>query len=277
MRIRESDMRRVILVTGVSSGIGRCVAEHLGTNGQIVYGASRSKVESPHFRWIEMDITSEESVNEVIEQLIAEQGRLDVLINNAGNGIAGSIEETDIDDARAQFETNFFGTVRVTQAALTKMRAQHSGLILNISSLAGKISLPFQAFYSSSKFALEGFADALRHEVAPFNIRVVNILPGDFATNFTANRQVSPRSTNPQSPYSEQFSSMMQRVEFDELNGANPILIAKLAQKVISQRNPKGRYVTGSFAQKSSLILKSVLPEKMFEHTLRAYYGLKKF
>lgn len=275
--MREIEMRRVILVTGVSSGIGRCVAEHLGTNGHIVYGASRSKVESPHFHWIEMDVTSDESVNEAVEALVAEQGRLDVLINNAGNGIAGSVEETDIDDARAQFETNFFGAVRVTQAVLKKMRSQHSGLILNISSLAGKISLPFQAFYSSSKFALEGFADALRHEVAPFNIRVVNILPGDFATNFTANRQVSPRSINPKSPYNTQFNSMMQRIEFDELNGANPILIAKLAQKIINHRNPKGRYLAGSFGQKSSLILKSVLPDKLFEQTLRAYYGLKKF
>ncbi len=276
MRIRENNARRVILVTGVSSGIGRSVAEYLGNNGQTIYGASRSKVESPFFRWIEMDITSEVSVNETIDHIVSEHGHLDVLINNAGNGIAGSVEETSLDEAKAQFETNFFGTVRVTQVALRQMRGQKSGLVLNISSLAGKIGLPFQAFYSSSKFALEGFSESLRMEVSPFNIRVVNILPGDFATNFTANRQVNSRSKCPKSPYHPQFSSMMQRVEFDEINGSHPILIARLALKVINQRNPKGHYVAGSFTQKTSLFLKSVLPEKIFEHSLRAYYGMKK-
>ena len=275
MRKRERNKGRIVLVTGVSSGIGRSIAEYLGSNGEIVYGASRSKVESPLFRWVEMDVTSDESVRDVVERIVSEQGRLDVLINNAGNGIAGSVEETSLQDVKYQFEINFFGTVRLTQSVLRQMRGQRSGLILNITSLAGKIGLPFQAFYSSSKFALEGFADALRLEVSPFNIRVVNILPGDFATNFTANRQVSSVSKCSQSPYNKSFTTAMKRVEFDELNGSQPILIARLVMKIINQRNPKGRYVVGCLAQRSSLLLKSVLPCKLFDQSLRAYYGMK--
>ena len=189
----------VVLVTGASSGIGKACAELLFARGCRVYGTSRQApralVEArtsdlaPLLRMIPLDVTSDDSVDAAVGVVLACEGRLDAVVNNAGFGVAGAAELTTIEEAREQFETNFFGTVRVCRAVLPVMRQQGSGRILNISSIAGRIGIPFQAFYSASKFAIEGFSEALRMEVAPFGVKVVLIEPGDFRTGFTAARK----------------------------------------------------------------------------------------
>jgi NAD(P)-dependent dehydrogenase (short-subunit alcohol dehydrogenase family) len=191
----------VVLVTGASSGIGKACAERLFARGCRVYGTSRQAPRAlaqvrtsdlaPMLRMIPLDVTSDASVDAAVGVVVACEGRIDAVVNNAGFGVAGAAELTTIEEAREQFETNFFGTVRVCRAVLPVMRQQGSGRILNVSSIAGRIGIPFQAFYSASKFAIEGFSEALRMEVAPFGVKVVLIEPGDFRTGFTAARRLA--------------------------------------------------------------------------------------
>jgi NAD(P)-dependent dehydrogenase (short-subunit alcohol dehydrogenase family) len=188
-----------VLITGASSGIGKACAEYLFMRRCRVYGTSRR---TPHveprstppeavplFQTIPLDITSDESVEKAVSLVLESEGRIDAVVNNAGFGLAGAVESTSIAEAREQFETNFFGTMRVCRAVLPAMRRQGHGHILNVSSVAGQIGIPFQGIYSATKFAVEGLTEALRLEVAPFGIRVVLIEPGDFHTGFTANRR----------------------------------------------------------------------------------------
>ena len=186
--------KKVVLITGASSGIGKTCADYLEALGHKVYGASRSlghksssEVITEEIRgkgWIRvgMDVTNEKSVEQGVAHILKAEGRLDAVINSAGYGISGSVEDTAIEEAYSQFETNFFGVLRVCRAVLPIMRKQKSGCIINMSSIAGIISLPFQGLYCASKFALEGMTEALRLEVKPFGIHVVLIEPGNFRT-----------------------------------------------------------------------------------------------
>lgn len=266
--------KKVVLITGASSGIGKAVASYLSSKDMIVYGTSRLKLEPISFNHVIMDVSSSTSVETAIQMIIVKEGRIDILINNAGVGLAGAIEETSINEAKNQFETNFFGVVRVTQAVLRYMRNQNNGIIINVSSLAGIISLPFQGFYSSSKFALEGFTEALRIELKPFNIEVTNINPGDFQTDFTSNRIFIEQSQHKDSVYASKLIRTAECFEKDELNGANPILVAKLIYKIVNKKSLKVRYSVGSISQRSSVILKKLLPSKWFEKLLMAHYNL---
>ena len=182
--------KSVVLITGASSGIGKACADHLAQLGFTVYGASRTIENLGEVRWtpLVMDVDQDGAVTHGVELVRAQAGQLDIVVNCAGFGIAGSVEDTTLEEAKAQFDTNFFGTVRLCQAALPGMRQQGAGLIVNMSSLAGLLGLPFESFYSASKFALEGLTEALRLEVAPFGVRVVLIEPGNFRTGFTAKR-----------------------------------------------------------------------------------------
>jgi NAD(P)-dependent dehydrogenase (short-subunit alcohol dehydrogenase family) len=187
--VREN--KRVVLVTGASSGIGLACARYLGEHGFRVYGISRRPAPStPAVTSLIADVTDGRSVEQAIATVVAREGRLDIVVNNAGMGIAGAIEDTSIEDASRQFEVNLFGAFRVCRAALPIMRGSRSGYIVNIGSIGGLIALPYQGMYSASKFALEGFSEALRMEVRPFGIRVVLIEPGDHKTDFTQSRQI---------------------------------------------------------------------------------------
>ncbi len=275
MTATQSGEVLVALVTGASSGIGRVCAHRLQQLGYKVYGASRHIVpsEEPRILCLTMNVDDDESVRRGITQIIETESRIDVVINCAGYGVAGAIEDTSIDEARAQFETNFFGVVRVCQQVLPTMRQQKSGLIINVSSLAGLTALPFQGIYSASKFALEGLTESLRMEVASFGIRVVLIEPGDFATGFTAQRRTATAS-HAMSAYRGTCEKALGRMAHDETHGPSPEIIAALIEQIIATPSPRLRYPTGLFAQRIGVGLKRFLPHKIYEKVLMRMYGL---
>src|SRR5580704_228249 len=237
----------VVLVTGASSGIGACCAEFLAKNGYRVYGAARGPVTAPGVEPLTLDVANDGSVTQAIETIIAREGRLDVLVNNAGFGIAGAIEDTSIDEAKSQFEVNFFGVLRMCRAVLPMMRQKRAGYIVNIGSIGGLIAIPFQGFYSASKFALEGLSEALRLEVGPLGIHVVLIEPGDHRTSFTQNRR-STRGSDVGSPYRDRFERAIARMASDEQGGPSPEGIARLLHKILNHPHPRLRYTVGPAA-----------------------------
>src|SRR5437660_4757423 len=216
--------KQVVLIAGASSGIGRVCGEYLAGKGMTVYGASRSLQagNGAAFAALQVDVTDDNSVQQCVEKIQQEQGRLDVVINCAGYGVAGAVEDTSPEEAMAQFDTNFFGTHRVCRAVLPIMRQQRSGIIINISSIAGLLAVPFQAFYSASKFAMEGMTEALRMEVRPFGIRVALIEPGDFKSEFPANR-VSTADSVKSGVYSELLERCVGVMREEEKNGKIPL------------------------------------------------------
>ncbi len=273
---------RVVLVTGASSGIGKACTEYLFTRRCRVYGTSRR---TPHveprqtppeavplFQTIPLDITSDESVEQALSLVLASEGRIDAVVNNAGFGLAGAVESTSIAEAREQFETNFFGTMRVCRAVLPAMRLQGRGHILNVSSIAGRIGVPFQGIYSATKFAVEGFTEALRLEAAPLGIRVVLIEPGDFRTGFTANRS---RAAGSDAAYAMRQASALAVMERDGMQGATPEAVGRLVHRVIMTRFPRARYAVGPATQTLALALKRFLPSRLFEWGLAKYYGIR--
>lgn len=269
--------RKVVLVTGASSGIGKACVEYLAQKGYRVFGTSRRAPRNPEITpagptlfW--MDVNDDRSVQEGVAFILQQAGRLDAVVNNAGFGIAGAVEDTSIEEAKAQLETNFFGTFRVCRAVLPVMRAQGGGTIVNISSLGGIIALPFQGLYSASKFAVEGLTEALRLEVRPFGIRVVLVEPGDTRTGFTDRRvRVAASADSVYRPYMER---VLQIVEHDERNGAFPETVARVVERILRHPNPAPRYRVGPFAQRLAAVLKGVLPGRVFEWAIAKYYGL---
>lgn len=266
---------KVILITGASSGIGLMCAQHLRAQGHTVYGASRraGQASVAGVLPLAMDVNDDGSVQDGIERIVAEQGRLDVVVNCAGFGIAGAVENTSVDEAKHQFETNFFGTLRVCRQVLPVMRQQQAGLIVNVSSLGGLVAIPFQGLYSASKFAVEGMTEALRMEVAPFGIKVVLIAPGDFATGFTAQRiRTAQALTDP--TYQREFNAAVAIMERDEQNGPSPERIARLLARIIATGNPKLRYSIGRTDQRLGVWLKAFLPQGLYERLVMQTYGL---
>ncbi len=276
--MKDTD-REVVLITGASSGIGKACAEHLAQRGYQVFGTSRRAPFPPEPAnpgepvMIHLDVDDDASVVQLVDYLHQSVGHLDVVVNNAGFGVAGAVEDTTLAEARAQMETNFFGVVRVCRAVLPRMRERGEGLIVNVSSLGGVIALPFQAFYSASKFAVEGFTEALRMEVKPFGIRVVLVEPGDLSTGFTSGRYVCD-GAGPGSAYATAFDHMLETVEADERNGASPELVAPLLERVIRHPRPRPRYRVGSTMQKAAAALRGVLPDRVFEWLFMKVYGL---
>ena len=205
---------RVVLITGASSGIGRCCAELLAARGCKVYGASRRPVAIAGVEPLAMDVTDDGSVLRAVAAVMDREGRVDVLVNNAGIAIAGALEDCCIADAKEQFDVNLFGALRVCRAVLPAMRRQRSGYIINIGSIGGLIAIPFQGLYSASKFALEGLSESLRLEVRDFGIQVVLIEPGDHRTALTCNRRFVESDV-----YRERFDCAVARMACDEQGG----------------------------------------------------------
>ncbi|MGC2697611.1 MAG: SDR family oxidoreductase [Candidatus Angelobacter sp.] len=266
---------KVVLITGASSGIGRVCGEYLAGKGMTVYGASRSLTPgSPGpFNTLLMDVTNDASVQQGVRHIQEQHGRIDVVINCAGYGIAGAVEETSPQEAMAQFDTNFFGVHRVCRAILPIMRQQNNGVIINISSLAGLLAVPFQAFYSASKFAMEGMTEALRMEVRPFGIRVALIEPGDFKTEFPINRKNSAESER-SSVYRDLLERCLGVMREEEKNGKVPYPVARLVERVIYDPSPRLRYTVGPFGERLGPILKSVLPHRLYEYLFMKHYKL---
>lgn len=263
-------MGKKILLTGASSGIGRAIGHYLTEKGHHIIGTSRTpKPDNQPFEVLQLDVTSAASVQQACDAAVERFGKIDVLINNAGFGISGAVEDTPEEEAWNQLDTNYFGTVRMTTTLLPHFRANRDGLIINMSSLGGLLGLPFQAHYSASKFALEGFTEALRMEVAPFNIRVCNINPGDFKTGFTANRRIVAGQQN---HYTAKFNQFLAMYERDENAGSDPIQIAKLVESLLYRPNVRIRYTAGKPQQTMAVALKRLLGEALFEKMLRSMW-----
>ena len=266
-------MKKVILITGVSSGFGKKTAELLAKNGHIVYGTIRSSCEvDPAIKVLTMDLMKKDSIFQAVEEVIQNEGRIDYLINNAGMHLGGPIEEAPTEFFSRQMETNVNGLVHILQATLPHMRKQGKGTIINFSSIGGLMGLPFQPFYSASKFAIEGLSEALRLELKPFNIKVVVINPGDFHTSNTANRT---NITVTGGPYETQFNKSLAQIEKDENGGWDPNIVAKKMVEIVECKNPKNRYIIASFDQKMAVVLKKILPIGLFSNILGSHYLIK--
>ncbi len=267
-------MSKVVLITGGSSGIGKSVGEFLTQKGFVVYGTSRNPqlYLNSQFNLVQLDVSDNNSIERAIQTVIQESGRLDVLINNAGAGITGPIEEIPDAEIQRNFETNFFGPIRVIKAVLPQMRAQNSGLIINVTSIAGYMGLPYRGVYSASKGALELITEAFRMEIKDFNIQMTNVAPGDFATNIAAGRYHAPILEN--SPYKKPYGDTLNLMDAHVSSGKDPQLMAEAIFKIINTPNPKIHYKIGEFMQKFSIVLKRILPDKVYEKMLMNHYNL---
>ncbi len=267
-------MSKVVLITGGSSGIGKSIGEFLCDKGYTVYGTSRNpeRYESSKFTILTMDVKDLKSIWSAVETVIEKEGCLDILINNAGVGITGPIEEIPEAEIKANFETNFFGPINVIKSVLPQMRIQNTGLIINITSIAGYMGLPYRGIYSASKGALELVTEAFRMELKDFNIQMTNVAPGDFATNIAAGRYHSPLLKD--SPYNKPYGNTLELMNAHVDNGSNPDVMAEAIFKIINTETPKIHYKVGAFMQKFSIFLKRILPDKVYEKLLLKHYKL---
>lgn len=267
-------MSKVVLITGGSSGIGKSVGEFLNSKGFKVYGTSRSpeKYNESLFPIVGLDVTKVETIGQAVKSIIDKEGRVDVLINNAGVGITGPIEEIPEAEIKKNFETNFFGPINVIKAVLPHMRKQQSGLIINVTSIAGYMGLPYRGIYSASKGALELLTEAFRMELKPFNIQMTNVAPGDFATNIASGRYHAPVLND--SPYRETYGKSLELMNEHVDAGKDPLEMAKAILNIINTSKPKVHYKVGEFMQKFSIVLKRVLPDTVYEKMLMKHYKL---
>lgn len=265
---------KVILITGGSSGIGRSIGEFLKSKNYKVYGTSRNpeRFSDFPFELLQLDVNSGDSVVSAVEKLIAAEGRIDVLINNAGVGITGPVEETPDEEIRKAFETNYFGPLKVTREVLPHMRNQRSGLVINITSIAGYMGLPFRGIYSATKGALELTTEAYRMELKHFNIKMTSVAPGDFATNIAAGRYHAPVLED--SPYKQPYKKTLELMNKHVDEGGDPEIMAKAVYRIINTTDPKGHYKVGEPLQKFSVFLKHILPDKIYEKMLLKHYKL---
>ena len=264
-------MNKIILITGASSGFGKAAAERLAAKGHTVYGTSRREQRHPSLRFLQMDVRDASSVKAGIESIINKEGRIDVAICNAGMGIGGALELATHDEIHLQMQTNFMGCVNVCQQVLPYMRKQRSGRIINLSSIGGVMGLPYQGFYSASKFAIEGFSEALSAEVKGYGITVSIVEPGDFKTGFTASRRNS-QATLDNPAYGESFRRSLAIIEKEENGGLAPEVLARTIEKIINARHPKLRYPVANLEQRLSIWLHTILPGNRFVDVLRNYY-----
>ena len=273
----ERSSGKVALVTGASSGFGRAIAEALHARGYRVFGTTRQP--SPEALpcgcpLVTMDVDDDASVTDAVARVLQQAGQIDVLVNNAGVGYAGAIEDTTVAEARAQFETNFFGMHRVCRAVLPHLRARGAGRIVNVSSLGGLVSVPFQALYCASKFAVEAYTEALRMEVKPFGIRVAMIEPGDFATGFTARRRMTAASTA-ESPYAERCRTAVRQFAAEETRNRDIGPVVRAAIEAIEADRPRLRYPAASALQRTLVALRPLLPQAVFEYLVLDNYKIR--
>lgn len=268
-------MQKVVFITGISSGFGKKTAELLAANGHIVYGTVRRETETmPNVNVLKMDLTDPSSIKQAVASVMQKEGHIDILINNAGAHTGGAIETSPFENIKLQMDTNVMGMVYMLKEVLPAMRQKRNGTIINFSSIGGLMGLPFQGFYSASKFAIEGLSEALRMEVKQFNIKVVVINPGDFHTNNTANRRnFLAKAAN--DPYAEQFAKSLSIIEKDENGGWPPEVLAKKLVKIVEAKHPCQRYVIATAEQKLAVVLKKILPSAWFMKILAPHYGIK--
>lgn len=267
-------MSKVIIVTGASTGLGESIANYLTSKGHIVYGTSRSiEGQAKKFHTLNMDVTNTGSIEAAVQRIIREQGRIDVWINNAGLGIASPIETLSIEDATRVFDTNVIGIIRSCQAVLPHMRAQRSGLIINISSIGSEIGLPYRGLYSASKAAVDRITEALRTELAPFGVQACIIQPGGVRTDINKNRiRVDLPAGN---VYKDSFETTYQLINESVSAGLEPEVFAKLIEQLFTAKEVKRCYRIGKPMEKLSVLLKRLLPATTFENMIKKHYKLK--
>ena len=269
----------IVLLTGGSAGIGSATAQYLMRQGYTVYAASRrgsENIEDPFSggRIIGLcaDVTIPESLENAVSRILEEQGELSAVICNAGNGISGAIEDTSLEEARYQMETNFFGVLNTIKACLPIFREQKYGKIIAISSVAAVAPIPFQGFYSASKSAIMLLMQSLSMEMKPYNVKCTCILPGDVKTDFTASRKYTEASGLPSSEYTEAMKAAVQTMEKDEQNGMKPIVIAKAIAKVLKKENPRP-VVVPHITYKLLYLLIKLVPTRLKIWVISKMYG----
>lgn len=268
-------MKKVVLITGASSGIGKSIAERLLKDDFILYVAARRTekmrdLETQGAYVLELDITSENNIVEVVGRIEQEHGGVDILINNAGYAVYGAVEDIPMSEARRQFEVNLFGLASLTKKVLPYMRAKREGLIINMSSIAGKIYTPLGAWYHATKFALEGWSDCLRVELKPFDVNVVIIEPGAILTEFADVMYEPMLEYSGEGPYQEMAHQMARSVKDTYKKGMSspPSVIAEVVAKAIYTKKPKYRYAAGKFAS-TFLWIRKWLGDRLYDKALQ--------
>ena len=268
--------QQIALVTGASSGIGKETVKKLLEDGLVVYAVAR-RIEKMHdleklgALVLKMDITKDEDLINVVKQITEHHGGVDVLVNNAGYGLYGAVEDITLEDARYQFEVNIFGLARLTQLVLPYMREKQAGKIINISSIGGKVCFPLGAWYHATKHALEGWSDSLRLELKSFKIDVIIIEPGVIETGFAEVVTNELREIAEKSAYSNVAQKLVKASTSGKFRGSHPSVIAQIISKAVKCKNPKTRYVAGSMA-KPLLCLRKVLTDKMFDKLILSMF-----
>ncbi len=264
--------KKVILITGASAGMGKEFAKQLLLDGHIVYGAARrldkmNDLEQQGARIMAMDVTDDASMVQGIDKIIRTEGRIDILINNAGFGSHGAMEDVPMSEARYQLEVNVIGAARLIQLVLPYMRRQRSGKIINISSIGGKLAVPFGGWYHASKFALEAISDSLRSEVAPFDIDVVVIEPGGVKSEWGQIAMDNLLKSSGGTVYQASARKLASGLQAIESKIPGPIVITRLVQKAIDSKKPRTRYV-GGYMAKAGLFMKKILPDRLFDKVM---------
>ena len=274
--------QKVAIVTGSSSGIGYETALLLARNGFRTYATMRNlkkakdisdiaKREQLQLHTIELDVTNEKSVNKAIKNIKSDAGRIDVLVNNAGYGLTGSLEDLSMNEIKEQYETNVFGLIRVTQAVLPTMREQKSGIIVNLSSIGGKMAMPLSSPYIGTKFAVEGLSESIAYDLEPFGIKVVIIEPGAIKTNFGTGMVVAEKNLNPSSPYFKGMQQLQGTLNSFLQNGSLPSKVAEVILNAITTPNPNLRYTVGDDA--AMLVQKrKELPDSEFQKFVSGFF-----
>ena len=278
--------QKVAIVTGSSSGIGFETSLILARNGFHTYATMRNmegekskpvtevaKNEILQLQAIELDVDNDKSVIDAINTIVDERKRIDVLVNNAGYALGGALEDSSMDEIKAQFETNFFGAVRATKAVLLVMRRQGEGKIVNITSMGGRIAIPLSSFYHGSKFALEGLSESIQYELEPFGIKVILIEPGAVGSNFWKNIEIAKSSSDSDSPYTQFGNKILKAYKEMEQNTISPSVVAKTILDAITSNNPQLRYVVGEDAAKT-LEARKNMPDNEFGDLIKKQFGI---
>ena len=278
--------QKVAVVTGSSTGIGFETSLTLARNGFHTYATMRNlegekskpltevaKNENLQLQVIELDVNNDKSVADAIRTIVDERKRIDVLINNAGYALGGALEDSSVDEIKAQFETNFFGSVRAMKAVLPVMRKQGAGKIVNITSMGGRISIPLSSSYHGSKFALEGLSESIQYELEPFGIKVILIEPGAVGSNFWRNIKIAKSSSDSDSPYSQFGNKILKAFKVMEQNVISPSVVAKTILDAVTSDNPQLRYIVGEDAAKTIEARKN-MPDKEFGELIKKQFGI---
>ncbi len=267
--------KQVVLITGASSGLGKAIGIFLTNKGFKVYGTSRSPSKLSDFtvfELLQLDVNNNDTIKQAVATVLEKENRLDILINNAGIGITGPIEDTPEAEIKKAFDTNFYGPLRVANAVLPQMRKQGKGLIINVTSIAGYMGLPYRGFYSAVKAALITLTEALSSEVKQFGITVADVAPGDFKSNIAAGRYHTPVFEN--SAYKEAYTKVLKQIDEEVDTGMDVQVMVNEVYKVIQSKKPKLHYKAGAFMQKFSIVLKFLLPSRTYEKLILNHYKL---